>query len=202
MINKKSIISTAVVSAFIITIYTIPTVSATESTFTPKTLNKGFMLAQTQAHDHSEDKGHKSKHKQGKSHKGSHSGNKHGKNHSYAHMIISHADALALTDVQLGKIVRLHLIGTQKHQNTKQKMRKNMMTLHKISMKPDTDDATLRQLSNEHTDVFNAMIEQHISERKAVHNILTPDQIDKLKTMKMNHGMHGDNNQKSKHNHH
>jgi hypothetical protein len=66
-----------------------------------------------------------------------------------------------------------------------------MKAFHKASMKPDTNDAMLRKLGNEHVDEFNEMVDQHIRERNAVHDVLTDDQVDKLKTMKMNHDGHG-----------
>lgn len=60
-----------------------------------------------------------------------------------------------------------------------------MKAFHKASMKPNTDDDKLRKLGKDHVDIFNAMVEQHIIERKAVHDVLTAEQINKLKTMKM-----------------
>ena len=103
----------------------------------------------------------------------------------------SHADALKLSDAQLGKIVRLHFKHAQEHQQFKQKIHKSMMEFHQESMKPGTDDATLRKLGKDHAEAFNAMIEQHIKDRNAVNAILSADQRSQLKTLKMDHGMHG-----------
>ena len=58
-------------------------------------------------------------------------------------------------------------------------------------MKPSTDDATLRKLGNDYVEAFKAMLEQHIRDRNVVNAILSADQRDQLKTMKMDHGMHG-----------
>ena len=115
-------------------------------------------------------------------------------------MIASHADALDLTDEQLGKITRLAMKDTKKHKKSKQKLRKSMKAFHKASMKPDTDDATLRKLGKEHVDIFNAMVEQHINERKAVHDVLTANQINKLKTMELHYDEH-DGDQDDGHDH-
>jgi len=115
---------------------------------------------------------------------------KHG-GQSYAHMIATHADELELSDAQLGRIVRLHMKHAQEHWQFKKKIRKSMMHFHHASMKPSTDDATLRKLGNEHVEAFKAMLEQHIRGRNVVHAILTAEQREQLKTMKMNHGMHG-----------
>lgn len=186
MINTKSIISAAIGSAFVITIFTVPTISVAENT-------QSFLLVQ--AHEHGEDSGDKSNGKKGKSAKNDHGGDKHGKkdkDKDYAHMVASHADVLELTDEQLGKITRLEMKETKEHEKTKQKLRKNMKEFHKASMTPDTDNAALRKLGKEHVDLFNAMVEQHINERKAVHDVLTVAQIDKLKAMKMHHDEHGD----------
>jgi hypothetical protein len=116
---------------------------------------------------------------------------KHRGGHSYAHMIATHAEELELSDAQLGRIVRLHMQHSQEHKQFKKKIRKSMMHFHHAGMKPGTDDATLRKLGNDHVVAFKAMLEQHIRSRNVVHAILTAEQREQLKTMQMNHGMHG-----------
>lgn len=111
--------------------------------------------------------------------------------HSYAHMISTHADELKLSDAQLGRIVRLHLKHAQEHKQFKRTIHKSMLNFHHASMKPGTNDDDLRKLGNEHVNAFKAMIEQHIRSRNVVHAILTPEQREQLKTMKMNHSIHG-----------
>ena len=195
MIDTKSIISAVIGSVFVITIFTVPTISAAE-------IAQSFLLAQ--ANEHGEDNEDKNKGKKGESDKDEHDGGKHGKkdkDKDYAHMIASHADALDLSDEQLGKITRLEMKETKEHKEAKQKLRKNMKAFHKASMTPDTDNAALRKMGKEHVDLFNAMVEQHINERKAVHDVLTAAQINKLKTMKMQHDEHG-NDQDGGHDHH
>ena len=118
---------------------------------------------------------------------------------SYAHMIAMHADELELSDAQLGRIVRLHMKHAQEHKQFKKKIRKSMIHFHHASMKPGTDDATLRKLGNDHVEAFKGMLEQHIRSRNVVHAILTAEQRDQLKTMKMNHGMHGGHKNYGKH---
>jgi len=124
---------------------------------------------------------------------------RHGGGHSYAHMIVRHADELELSDAQLGRIVRLHLKHVQEHKQFKMKIRKGMMHFHHASMKPGTDDATLRKLGNDHVEAFKAMLEQHIRSRNVVHAILTAEQREQLKAMKMNHGMHDGHKRHGKH---
>ena len=111
--------------------------------------------------------------------------------HSYANLIATHADELNLSDAQLGKFIRLHQKHSQEHKQLKKKMHQGMKSLHHAGMKPSTDDATLRKLGNEHVEAFNATLEQHIRSRNVVNAILTAEQREQLKTMKMNHGKHG-----------
>ena len=115
----------------------------------------------------------------------------HGGGHSYANMIATHADELNLCDAQLGRFIRLHQKNSQEHKQFKKKIHQGMKSLHHAGMKPSTDDATLRKLGNEHVEAFNAMLEQHIKNRNVVNAILTAEQREQLKTMKMNHGKHG-----------
>ncbi len=198
MIDTKSIISTVVGSAFIITICIAPTISVAESS---QALDESLMLAQ--AHEHDQEKGngqgggHKEEKKgdhgkEGKSdkHGGKKSGDMKKDEHDYAHMIISHTDTLKLSDEQLGKIVRLHLKHKQEHEQLKKKLKKNMKAFKKESMKPNTSDAQLQQLGKDHTDAFNAMVEHHIKERHAINAVLSNDQKQQLDTMKMDHDDH------------
>ncbi|MBE7526567.1 MAG: Spy/CpxP family protein refolding chaperone [Burkholderiales bacterium] len=142
----------------------------------------------------------KSGHGGGDSHSGGHGdhgkGDKdhhhhHGHNHSYAHSIAKQADALGLSDEQLGKVVRMHLKeDKQAHERIKQKMMESMKAFRKAVGEPATDDETLRKLGQAHVDSFNEMVKYHLDERKAVDSILTPEQIGKLKDIKSGHDHH------------
>lgn len=108
--------------------------------------------------------------------------------HGYAHSIVMQAEALGLSDEQLGKIVRLHLKeDTQAHERIKQKMMESMKAFRKAVGEPATDDETLRKLGQAHIDSFNEMVKYHLEERKAVRSILTPEQLGKLKSVKSGH---------------
>ena len=147
-------------------------------------------------HRHGQDKkSEHGNHKEGES-KGGHGkdkgeGDKHGDmkkgGHDYAHMVMSHTDALKLSDEQLGKIVRLHLKNEKEHEQLKEKLKESMQTFKKDSMKPGTSDAQLHKLGKDHTDAFNAMVEYHIKERQAIHSVLSEDQKKQLNAMKMDH---------------
>lgn len=112
--------------------------------------------------------------------------------HDYAHMIIPHADALKLSDEQLGKITRLHLRHKKEHEKLKQKLQKSMKEFHSKSMQPSASDTQVLNLSKELTAAFNEMIEYHLKERQAVHAILSDEQKNQLSTLQLKHDDHGD----------
>ncbi|AKH38440.1 MULTISPECIES: Spy/CpxP family protein refolding chaperone [Nitrosomonas] len=202
MISKKSIISIAIGSVFATTLSTATISMASDDSAIIQFGDKSFMLAQS--HQHGQEKGSAQggDGKYGEGQRGECSKYRHGQDkesggmmkggHDYAHMIISHADALKLTDEQLGKITRLHLKNEQEHGQLKQKLRKNMKALKKESMKLDTSDTEVRNLGKQLTAAFNEMIEFHIKERQAIQAILSDDQKNQLKTMKMEHNPHSD----------
>ncbi|HRB46022.1 MAG TPA: Spy/CpxP family protein refolding chaperone [Nitrosomonas sp.] len=201
MINTKFIISTVVGSAFAISILTVPAISLAESS---QSLNNSFILAQAHQHGHdkeSEHGGHGKNKGEDNKHDDKKSGGMKKDKPDYAHMVISHADALKLNDEQLGKIVRLHLKNEQEHEQLKEKLKKGMQAFKKESMKPSTSDVQLHKLGKDHTDAFNAMVEHHVKERHAIHAILSEDQKKQLNAMKMDHDTH-DGNQGGGHNHH
>ena len=108
---------------------------------------------------------------------------------SYAQLIASQADALALTDEQLGKITRIHAKEAAEFGKAKHQAHESMHDFMEASMKPATDDETIRKFGKNHNDTFSRMIEMRINERKAVHAVLTPEQTNKLKTLKI-HNQH------------
>lgn len=107
--------------------------------------------------------------------------------HGYAHMVTMHADALKLTDEQLGKLTRLHQQHMQAHQEIMHKLHKSMKDFRQESMKPAAEESALRNLGKEHADAFNAMVEHSIKVRSEANAVLTPEQQAQLKTMKMDH---------------
>jgi Spy/CpxP family protein refolding chaperone len=112
----------------------------------------------------------------------------HGHGHgSYAHNVASQAEKLDLSDEQLGKIARLHMKDDKAHKHLKHNLQKSMKALRSAIMEPGSDDETIRKLGQAHVNEFNAMVKHHIQERNAVHDILTPDQVEKLKSMKAGH---------------
>jgi Spy/CpxP family protein refolding chaperone len=187
--SYREIMLPAVIGAAL-TFATSSFASALDNSIAGQPMNKRLIVAEAHQHNEKSSGGMMGHMKKMMKHKGK---MKHG-GHSYAHMIATHADELGLSDAQLGRIVRLHMKHAPEHKQFKKKIRQSMMHFHHASMKPGTDDATLRKLSNDHVEAFKAMVEQHIRSRNVVHAILTAEQREQLKAIKMNHGMHGRGN--------
>lgn len=127
----------------------------------------------------------KSKDKDKKKHDHGDKGEKH-HHHSYVHNVAMQAEALDLSDEQLGKIVRLHLNEDHEaHHLLKKDMKQTMKAFRKAVAQLAVDEEALRKLGQEHIDSFNAMVKHHVEERQAVLNILTPEQVGKLKEIKV-----------------
>lgn len=145
---------------------------------------------QDKENGHSHDKDKASKHSHQKSEKNEHQHGMMEDKHDYAHMIIFHADALKLTNDQLGRLVRLHLKHEKEHKKIKEKLKESMHAFKKAKMDPSSTDEQLASLGKDHANAFNAMVEHHIQERQAIHNVLSADQRSQLITIKMNHNTH------------
>lgn len=194
MLNKQfiSFITIGLAAMF----FGIASVTSASTEFIPNQLKeRALVIAQAHQHGQKKDNGHiesKGEHGKGKEGKENH-GDKKGHDmkkdsHDYAHLIIAHGDTLKLSDEQLGKIVRLHLKHEHEHEQLKEKMKKSMKGFKKESMNPSATDAQLLKLGKDHTDVFKAMVDFHINERKDIHSVLTESQRKTLETLKMDHG--------------
>ncbi len=145
---------------------------------------------QDKENGHSHDKDKASKHSNQKSEKNEHQHGMMEDKHDYAHMIIFHANELKLTNEQLGRLVRLHLKHEAEHNKIKDKLKESMHAFKKAKMDPSSTDEQLLSLGKDHANAFNAMVEHHIQERRAIHNVLSADQKSQLNTIKMNHSAH------------
>lgn len=134
---------------------------------------------------------------------GKHGGDKHGEkkakkdkkdkghgHHGYAHIVATHADALGLSDEQLGKIARQHMRDDKEHKRLKESMKQSMKALRKAIMDPGSDEETIHELGKSHVKEFSAMVRHHVRERKAVHEVLTPEQLEQLQSMEISHDDH------------
>jgi Spy/CpxP family protein refolding chaperone len=102
----------------------------------------------------------------------------------YAHTVLMHAEALKLSDEQLGKIVRIKMRHQKAHQDLMERLHKSMMSAREGMMDPSAEEAGIRKASKEHAEAFKAMIEDAIKERNEVNAVLTPEQRDQLKSLK------------------
>lgn len=199
MLHKKFLIYPFSGLICAITLSATPVVLASSNFLGNHSIDKSFMVAEAHQHQMGPDnkylqhqqKGCSNRHKSGCGMMGHMKRRMKHRSHSYAHMISTHSEELELSDAQLGRIVRLHRKHSQEHKQFMKKIRKSMMQFHHESMKPSTDDATLRKLGNDHVEAFKTMLEQHIRDRNVVHAILSSEQREQLKTMKMNHSKHG-----------
>jgi periplasmic protein CpxP/Spy len=98
--------------------------------------------------------------------------------------VLMHAEALKLSDEQLGKIVRIEMRHQKAHQDLMERLHKSMMSARKGLMDPSAEEAGIRKASKDHAEAFEAMIEDALKERSEVNAILTPEQRDQLKSLK------------------
>jgi Spy/CpxP family protein refolding chaperone len=196
MHNPKILIMTI---ACVIT-FTVTPLAAAENIASHSTASGNLLLAQ--AHEQHAD--HNGKHDK-KADDGHADHKEHGQHDkmqaNYADMITSHAEALNLSDEQLGKIMRHHLKSSRENREIMQQAHKSMKALRNASVSSDANDDLLRKHAKDHADAITELAEKRISQRKAMHNILSEEQLKKLKTMKIHHGSHGSDN-KGGHNHH
>ncbi|ADE16574.1 conserved hypothetical protein [Nitrosococcus halophilus Nc 4] len=114
----------------------------------------------------------------------------HGKKHSgYAHMVLSKAEKLNLSNDQLGSIMRIHLDHKKIRKELMKKLHNSMVEAHKGLMNPSTQDNAIRAASKNHIDALNKMVDNALKERSEVNNVLTKEQKDKLISMKKEHKM-------------
>ena len=102
----------------------------------------------------------------------------------YAHTVLMHAEALKLSDEQLGKIVRIKMRHQTAHQDLMERLHKSMMSAREGMMDPSAEEAGIRKAGKEHAEAFAAMIEDALKERGEVNAVLTPEQLDQLKSLK------------------
>jgi len=186
MISKKSIPAIAI--SLVMTLGAVFIVSASNDYANLQLGNKTLILSQAHQHDQGKENGKNHKEKKDKHEHGDKKSDGMMKDgHHYAHLIVSHADSLKLNDEQIGKIVRLHLKNKKEHEQLMKKLKESMKTFQKESTKPSASDDRLRQLGKDHADAFHSMVEHHIKERHAIHAILSDEQKNQLKSMKMEH---------------
>lgn len=183
MLYIKSVSSAVTGFAFVLVAHLIPGVSAADDA---KSLSDPHLML-AQAQEHHKMGGHYNKgdkHNHGQKNTGG------GGHHDYAHMIIFNADTLKLSNEQLGEIVRLHLKHKKEHKQLKASIKENMMAFKKETTTLGSSDNQLKKRGEAFAGALDAMINFHVQERKALHAILTAEQIKQLDTIKIDHHSH------------
>jgi Spy/CpxP family protein refolding chaperone len=98
----------------------------------------------------------------------------------FGHAVLSQAEALGLSDEQMGKIARIELRNQKKHHEVMERMHQGMRAIHDGLMDPSTDTASLRRLAQEHARVHQDMVEDKIKARDEVLAVLNTEQRGKL----------------------
>lgn len=204
MPNNKSVIFAVVSSFFSFALISLSTPLKANDNLHAQSI----LVAEAHQHDHKSNAQEKennqpnSSHQHGQDKKNKHQHGMMEEKHDYAHMIIFHADKLKLTNEQLGKLVRLHLKHEEAHKKIKEKLKDSMHAFKKAKMDPSSTDEQLSSLGKDHANAFNAMVEHHIQERRAIHNVLSAEQKNQLiSTIKMNHSAHDDKDGGHSHDH-
>src|SRR5690606_6692987 len=118
------------------------------------------------------------------------------KKHSgYAHMVLSKAEKLNLSDNQLGSIMRIHLNHKKVRKELMKKLHNSMVEAHKGLMDPSIQDDAIRAAAKNHIETLNEMVDNALKERSEVNNVLTKEQKDKLISMKKKHKMEDDDDE-------
>lgn len=103
---------------------------------------------------------------------------------SYADAVIKQAEALGLTDEQLGKIVRIQMAEKKHRKELMGKLHKSMQTALSGLRNPAADDAEIRKAGAAHAADFDALIDAALQAREKINAVLTPEQRAKLNAMK------------------
>ncbi len=102
----------------------------------------------------------------------------------YAGVVIKQAEALGLTDKQLGKIVRIQMAEKKRRKEFMGKLHKSMKTALSGLRNPAVDEEAIRKAGTAHAADFEALIDAALQAREKINAVLTPEQRTKLKAMK------------------
>jgi len=112
----------------------------------------------------------------------------HGARHkSYAQVVLEHTDELKLSDEQIGKITRIHQETQRKVDEINKKLHETMRKAHETFLNPASDEEAIRKAAKEHAAAFDELVDTTLKARNAINAILTPEQLQKLKSLKPKH---------------
>jgi Spy/CpxP family protein refolding chaperone len=104
------------------------------------------------------------------------------KRESYGDVVLRHADALKLSDEQVGKIARIHQNNQEKIGEIGKKLRATRKSAYHLFLNPASDEAAIRKAAKEHTAAFDELVETALKSRAAINAALTPEQLNQLKS--------------------
>ena len=104
---------------------------------------------------------------------------------SYSAIVLEQAEALNLTDEQLGKIMRIQMTHKKARKELLDQPRKSMTKALKELRNPGATVDSIRKAGRAHTEDFDSLVEAEIIVRKSIDNTLTPEQRKKLQAIKL-----------------
>ncbi len=104
---------------------------------------------------------------------------------SYGEVVLEQAEALNLTDEQLGKIMRIQMTNKKARKKLLGQPHKSMKKALKALRDPEASIASIRIAGRAHTDDFDALVEAEITTRNKIDATLTPKQRKRLKLIKL-----------------
>jgi protein CpxP len=107
-----------------------------------------------------------------------------GRHHSYGQVVLERTDELKLSDEQIGKITRMQQENQRKVGDVNKKLHESMRKAHEAFLNPASDEEAIRTAAKEHAAAFDELVETTLKARNAINGILTPEQLQKLKSSK------------------
>jgi Spy/CpxP family protein refolding chaperone len=103
---------------------------------------------------------------------------------SYGDVVLRHIDDLKLSDEQIGRIARIHYTHQQKMEDIGQRLRETRKSAYEMFLTPSSDEAAIRQAAKDHTAAFDELVDTALKSRAAINAVLTPEQMNRLKSFK------------------
>ena len=110
----------------------------------------------------------------------------HGKkeHNGYADIVLQYTNELKLTDEQIGKITRIQQSSRPKMEELGPKLHESLKATHEAFLNPASDEAAIRKAAQEHSRIFNELVETGLKSRNEINAVLTTDQLKLLQTKK------------------
>ena len=100
----------------------------------------------------------------------------------YSHTVLRRAKDIKLTDEQRQKIMEIQGQYQEEGKTHFQRLNQTMATVRKGLLEPTLDEATIHKAGKEHAAALEAMIESGLKLHRKVDAVLTPQQLDQLKS--------------------